>query len=48
VTVATDIEGRIARVTRTAFLAGDLGRRRAALVAAAELWRRLGDVETPV
>ena len=47
VTVATDIEGRIARVTRTAFLAGDLGRRRAALVAAAELWRRLGDEATP-
>ena len=43
VTVATDIEGRLATVTRTAFLAGDQGRRRAALVAAAELWRRLGD-----
>jgi nicotinamide-nucleotide amidase len=46
VTVATDIDGRTARVTRTAFLAGDQGRRRAALVAAAELWRRLG-VEAP-
>jgi len=43
VTVTTDIEGHVARVTRTAFLAGDQGRRRAALVAAAELWRRLGD-----
>jgi nicotinamide-nucleotide amidase len=46
VTVATDIEGVRARITRTAFLRGDQGRRRAALVAAAELWRRLG--EAPV
>jgi nicotinamide-nucleotide amidase len=44
VTVATDIEGRVHRVTRTAFLAGDVGRRRAAITAAAELWMRLGSV----
>ncbi|MET1231318.1 MAG: molybdopterin-binding protein [Candidatus Limnocylindrales bacterium] len=44
VTVATDIEGVRARITRTAFLKGDQGRRRAALVAAAELWRRLGQL----
>ncbi len=31
------------RVTRTAFLTGEQGRRRAALLACAELWRRLGD-----
>lgn len=43
VTVATDIEGRRSRITRTAFLTGDQGRRRAALAAAAELWRRLGE-----
>jgi nicotinamide-nucleotide amidase len=43
VTIATDIEGVVARTTRTAFLTGDQGRRRAALAAAAELWRRLGD-----
>jgi hypothetical protein len=29
------------QVTRTAFLAGDTGRRRSALIAAAELWKRL-------
>ena len=43
VTIATDIEGLVARTTRTAFLTGDQGRRRAALAGAAELWRRLGD-----
>jgi nicotinamide-nucleotide amidase len=43
VTIATDIEGVVTRTTRTAFLTGDQGRRRAALAAAAELWRRLGD-----
>ncbi|MGH2408567.1 MAG: competence/damage-inducible protein A, partial [Candidatus Limnocylindrales bacterium] len=42
VTIAADIEGRLERVTRTAFLAGEQGRRRAALAAAAELWRWLG------
>ena len=41
-TIATDIEGRIQRVTRTVFLAGEQGRRRAALAAASELWHRLG------
>jgi len=43
VTVATDIGGRTSRVTHTAFLAGDVGRRRAALIAASELWKRLAD-----
>jgi molybdenum cofactor synthesis domain-containing protein len=43
VTVATDIDGRASRVTHTAFLGGDMGRRRAALIAASELWRRLDD-----
>jgi nicotinamide-nucleotide amidase len=42
VTIAADIEGRHERVTRTAFLGGEQGRRRAALAAAAELWRWLG------
>jgi hypothetical protein len=42
VTIAADIEGRLERVTRTAFLGGEQGRRRAALAAAAELWRWLG------
>ena len=32
------------RVTRTVFLAGEQGRRRAALAAASELWHRLGDI----
>jgi nicotinamide-nucleotide amidase len=41
VTIAADIEGRHERVTRTAFLGGEQGRRRAALAAAAELWRWL-------
>ena len=31
------------QVTRTAFLGGETGRRRAALIAAAELWTRLGE-----
>ena len=43
VSVATDIDGRLASVTHAVFLAGEQGRRRAALAAAAELWRRLGD-----
>jgi nicotinamide-nucleotide amidase len=42
VTIAADIEGRVERVTRTAFLGGEQGRRRAALAAAGELWRWLG------
>ena len=46
VTVASDIEGRLARVTHAVFLAGDQGRRRAALAVAAELWRRLGEDAT--
>jgi nicotinamide-nucleotide amidase len=43
VSVATDIEGRRATVTHAVFLAGEAGRRRTALAAAAELWRRLGE-----
>ena len=43
VTIAADIEGRLERVTRTAFLAGEQGRRRAALAAASELWGWLAD-----
>lgn len=45
VMIATDIEGRQRRVVRTTFLAGDQGRRRAALAAAAELWQQLGAIE---
>lgn len=44
VTVAVALGGdSVTQVTRTAFLGGDMGRRRAALVAAAELWKRLGE-----
>ena len=46
VTVASDIDGRLAQVTHAVFLAGDQGRRRAALAVAAELWRRLGEDAT--
>ncbi len=42
VTIAADIDGRVRRVTRTVFLTGEQGRRRAALAAASELWHRLG------
>jgi nicotinamide-nucleotide amidase len=45
VTVATDIEGRLASVTHAVFMAGEQGRRRAALAAASELWRRLAGEE---
>jgi nicotinamide-nucleotide amidase len=41
VTVAIAIDGETSRASRTAFQRGDSGRRRAALVACAELWRRL-------
>ncbi|HEY8198199.1 MAG TPA: molybdopterin-binding protein [Candidatus Limnocylindrales bacterium] len=44
VTIATDIDGRVQRVTRTVFLTAEQGRRRAALAAASELWYRLGEV----
>jgi nicotinamide-nucleotide amidase len=48
VTVAVAGAGReTSQVTRTAFLGGETGRRRAALIAAAELWTRLGDTGTP-
>jgi hypothetical protein len=43
VSVATDIDGRRATVTHAVFLGGEAGQRRAALAAAAELWRRLGE-----
>ena len=36
-------DGSVTQVTRTAFLGGEMGRRRAALIAAAELWKRLGE-----
>jgi nicotinamide-nucleotide amidase len=42
VTVAVALPTGTSEVTRTAFQAGDVGRRRAALIAAAELWTRLG------
>lgn len=41
VSVAIAIGDRVATRTRTAFLGGDEGRRRAALAASAELWREL-------
>ena len=43
VTIGLDVEGRAAEVRRTAFRGGDAGRRRAANLALAELWRRLRD-----
>lgn len=45
--VATDIDGHLRSATHAVFLADDVGRRRAALAAAAELWRRLGEAERP-
>ena len=42
VTVAVSLPAATTEVTRTAFQAGEFGRRRAALIAAAELWSRLG------
>lgn len=42
VEVGLDLEGVTSRAGHTVFRAGDLGRRRAANAAAAELWRRLG------
>ena len=42
VSIATDIDGHVQRVSRTVFLAREQGRRRAALAAASELWHRLG------
>jgi competence/damage-inducible protein CinA-like protein len=43
VTVAVAIGAEVAKETRTAFLGGAEGRRRAALVAAGVLWKRLGE-----
>lgn len=42
VTIAVALGGNLTQVTRTAFLGGESGRRRAALLACAELWSRLG------
>ncbi len=41
VEIGLDLEGRTETVTRTAFRGGDTGRRRAANIAIAELWKRL-------
>jgi hypothetical protein len=43
VTVAVAIGDEVDKETRTAFLGGAEGRRRAALVAAGVLWKRLGE-----
>jgi nicotinamide-nucleotide amidase len=47
VTIATDIDGDMHRITRTVFLTGEQGRRRAALATASELWLRLGARAAP-
>jgi nicotinamide-nucleotide amidase len=46
VTVAVALGDDVSQVTRTAFLGGEMGRRRAALITAAELWKRLGEPGT--
>jgi nicotinamide-nucleotide amidase len=43
VSVAVAIGDRVTRETRTAFLAGEMGRRRAAIAACGVLWKRLGE-----
>lgn len=43
VEVGVDLEGQPWRASHSIFRAGDIGRRRAANAAAAELWRRLAD-----
>jgi hypothetical protein len=43
VSIAIASDAGTHRVTRTAFLGGEQGRRRAAIAAAAELWVRLAD-----
>jgi hypothetical protein len=48
VTVAVALPSGTSEVTRTAFQAGEFGRRRAALVAAAELWARLAPSTDPL
>jgi nicotinamide-nucleotide amidase len=40
--IAVDLGGSVSQVSRAAFLSGDAGRRRAANLACAELWARLG------
>lgn len=41
--VAVDLEGDVSTTAQTAFRGGEIGRRRAAIIACAELWKRLGD-----
>jgi hypothetical protein len=43
VEIAVALGDVVTQVTRTAFLGGEMGRRRAALLACAELWTRLGE-----
>jgi nicotinamide-nucleotide amidase len=43
VRVAVDVEGRVTQAEHTAFRGGEIGRRRAANMACAELWARLGE-----
>jgi nicotinamide-nucleotide amidase len=42
VEIAVDVDGQVTSTTRTAFRGGEIGRRRAATLACAELWHRLG------
>jgi hypothetical protein len=44
VTVAVATSDTVSSETRTASLTGELGRQRAALVACAVLWKKLGEV----
>jgi nicotinamide-nucleotide amidase len=41
--VAVDLEGDVSTTTQTAFRGGEIGRRRAAIIACAELWKRLAE-----
>jgi hypothetical protein len=43
VAVAVDIDGNVTSTTHQTFRGGDIGRRRAANIACAELWKRLAD-----
>jgi nicotinamide-nucleotide amidase len=42
VEVTVDVDGQVTTARRTAFRGGEIGRRRAATLACAELWQRLG------
>jgi nicotinamide-nucleotide amidase len=46
VEVAVDLEGAVERSEHTAFRGGEMGRRRAANIACAALWSRLGEVSS--